>query len=123
MGDLLGTWLVAHFGCSNNQSISGTLSLRVLARTLLGSKKPRQAPGRGTASTGLAPLRVASLTRKNLAADKEKKLNHYHGKNSFSVKRMTVEADSAEELIDKIKNIEWEKQQDRHSGERFSFIV
>lgn len=57
------------------------------------------------------------------AADKEKKLNHYQGKDAFSVKRMTIEADSAEELIDKIKNIEWEKQQDSHSGERFSFTV
>lgn len=41
----------------------------------------------------------------------------------YSVKRTTVEAGSIEELIEKIKNIDWNNVSDSKSGDRFDFSV
>ena len=57
------------------------------------------------------------------AADKSKKKNPYEKEEEPSVKRTTVEADSVEELIEKIKNIGWDQVKDSFSGDRINFSV
>ena len=56
-------------------------------------------------------------------ADKSKKKNPYEKEEEPSVKRTTVEADSVEELIEKIKNIGWDQVKDSFSGDRINFSV
>ena len=41
----------------------------------------------------------------------------------YSVKRTIIEASSEEELKEKLKNIDWSKVTDSHSGDRFNFSV
>jgi len=57
------------------------------------------------------------------AAERAKKKNPYAKDEKTSVKRTTVEADTMEELIEKIKNVDWEKIEDSKSGDRFNFTV
>lgn len=57
------------------------------------------------------------------AADKAKKKNPYEKDEKPSVKRTRIEADSAEELIEKLKNIDWNKVENSHSGDRVNFAV
>ena len=57
------------------------------------------------------------------AADKSKKKNPYEKEEEPSVKRTTVEADSVEELIEKIKNIGWDQVKDSFSGDRINLSV
>ena len=40
-----------------------------------------------------------------------------------SVKRTTIEADSKEELLEKIKDVKWDDVKDSHSGDRFNFLA
>ncbi len=56
-------------------------------------------------------------------AEKAKKNNPYEKDKKNSVKRTSVEADSVEELIDKIKNIDWNSIGDSKSGDRFNFAI
>lgn len=59
----------------------------------------------------------------------EKKEKAKHQKNPYvknekeSVKRTTIEANSMEELMEKIKDVDWNKVKDSHSGDRFNFMA
>lgn len=57
------------------------------------------------------------------AAEKAKKKNPYEKEDKDTVKRATIEASSEEELIQKIKDYDWNKIQDSHSGDRFNFTA
>lgn len=57
------------------------------------------------------------------AKEKLEKKNPYMKDDKDSVKRTTVEATTVEELIDKIKNVDWSKVNDSHSGDRFNFSI
>lgn len=56
------------------------------------------------------------------AAEKKKK-NPYEKDDKESVKRTTIEADSEEELLEKLKELRWDKVKDSHSGDRFNFLA
>lgn len=61
---------------------------------------------------------------KRKEAEKEaSKKSPYEKQEKDTVKRTTVEADSMEELIEKIKNIDWNNVSDSKSGDRFDFSV
>ena len=57
------------------------------------------------------------------SAEKAKKKNPYEKEDKDTVKRTTIEASSEEELIQKIKDYDWNKIQDSHSGDRFNFTA
>ncbi len=57
------------------------------------------------------------------AAEKAKKKNPYEKEDKDTVKRATIEASSEEELIQKIKDYDWNKIQDSHTGGRFNFTA
>ena len=57
------------------------------------------------------------------AEKKASKKSPYEKEDKDSVKRTTVEAGSMEELIEKIKNIDWNNVSDSKSGDRFDFSV
>ena len=57
------------------------------------------------------------------AEKKASKKSPYEKEEKDTVKRTTVEADSMEELIKKIKNIDWNNISDSKSGDRFDFTV
>lgn len=57
------------------------------------------------------------------AHDKAGKKNPYEKDEKDLVKRTTVEAASIEELIEKIRNIDWSSISDSKSGDRFNFSV
>ena len=57
------------------------------------------------------------------AEKKASKKSPYEKQEKDTVKRTTVEADSMEELIEKIKNINWNNVSDSKSGDRFDFSV
>lgn len=57
------------------------------------------------------------------AADKAKKKNPYEKNDKPSVKRARIEADTEEEFIDKLKNLDWSKIEDSHSGDRVNFTA
>ena len=57
------------------------------------------------------------------AADKTKKKNPYEKNDKPSVKRARIEADTEEEFIDKLKNLDWSKIEDSHSGDRVNFTA
>ena len=57
------------------------------------------------------------------SADKAKKKNPYEKNDKPSVKRARIEADTEEEFIDKLKNLDWSKIEDSHSGDRVNFTA
>lgn len=57
------------------------------------------------------------------AEKKASKKSPYEKEEKDTVKRTTVEAGSMEELIEKIKNIDWNNVSDSKSGDRFDFSV
>ena len=57
------------------------------------------------------------------AEKKASKKSPYEKQEKDTVKRTTVEAESMEELIEKIKNINWNNVSDSKSGDRFDFSV
>lgn len=57
------------------------------------------------------------------AKEKVEKKNPYEKDDKDSVKRTTIEATSEEEFIEKLKNLDWSKVSDSHSGDRFNFSV
>ena len=57
------------------------------------------------------------------AEKKASKKSPYEKQEKDTVKRITVEADSMEELIEKIGNIDWNNVSDSKSGDRFDFSV
>lgn len=60
-------------------------------------------------------------------AEKKDKTRHqrnpYMKNDKDTVKRTTVEADSMEELMQKIKDVDWNKVKDSRSGDRFDFMA
>nr|WP_307006822.1 DUF6033 family protein [Agathobacter rectalis] len=56
---------------------------------------------------------------------KKKKAKKKERSTQVNIKRATVEANSKEELLDKIKNIEWDsiKPEDNKIGSRFDFSI
>ena len=56
-------------------------------------------------------------------ADKLKKKNPYEKADKDTVKRTTIEADTMEELMEKIKDVDWKNINDSKSGDRFNFSV
>ncbi len=67
-------------------------------------------------------------SREKKAEDKRHKetvgvKNPYEKDDKNSVKRATIVASSAEELLEKIKNFDWNKVQDSHSGDRFNYTA
>lgn len=57
------------------------------------------------------------------AADRIKRKNPYEKEEKPTVKRTTIEAFSEEELIEKLKSVEWNNITDSKSGDRFDFSV
>lgn len=55
--------------------------------------------------------------------EKTEKKNPYEKDDRNSVKRTTIEASSEEELIEKLKEFDWSKIKESHSGDRFNFTV
>ena len=53
----------------------------------------------------------------------EKKVNSYKKDDTSSVKKVVVEASSEEELVEKIKNVDWNKVSGEKVGARFDFSV
>ena len=60
---------------------------------------------------------------KKLAEKRPLKKSPYEKDDKDTVKRTTIEADSMEELLEKIKNIDWNNVADCKSGDRFDFSV
>ena len=60
---------------------------------------------------------------KKLAEKRPSKKSPYEKDDKDTVKRTTIEADSMEELLEKIKNIDWNNVADCKSGDRFDFSV
>lgn len=57
------------------------------------------------------------------AEKKASKKRPYEKEEKDAVKRTTVEADTMEDLIEKIRNIDWNNASDSISGDRFDFSV
>ena len=64
-----------------------------------------------------------SEEKKNSEKSEEKKVNSYKKDDTSSVKKVVVEASSEEELIEKIKNVDWNKVSGEKVGARFDFSV
>lgn len=64
-----------------------------------------------------------SEEKKTLEKSEEKKVNSYKKDDTSSVKKVVVEASSEEELIEKIKNVDWNKVSGEKVGVRFDFSV
>lgn len=64
-----------------------------------------------------------SEEKKTSEKSEEKKVNSYKKDDTSSVKKVVVEASSEEELIDKIKNVDWNKVSGEKVGARFDFSV
>ena len=64
-----------------------------------------------------------SEEKKNSEKSEEKKVNSYKKDDTSSVKKVVVEASSEEELIEKIKNVDWNKVFGEKVGTRFDFSV
>ncbi len=62
-------------------------------------------------------------TEEKKAAERTKKKNPYEKDEKPSIKRTTVEADSIDELMSKIKKIEWDKIEDSKPGDRVNYAV
>ena len=71
-----------------------------------------------TADTAGAEIQEKKAAEKKEAKKKERSTQ-------VNIKRATVEANSKEELLDKIKNIEWDsiKPEDNKIGSRFDFSI
>ena len=67
--------------------------------------------------------REKKAEERKAAEKKASKKSPYEKQEKDTVKRTTVEADSMEELIEKIKNINWNNVSDSKSGDRFDFSV
>ena len=61
--------------------------------------------------------------KKTAEKSEEKKVNLYKKDDTSSVKKVVVEASSEEELIEKIKNVDWNKVSGVNVGVRFDFFV
>ena len=61
--------------------------------------------------------------KKNAEKSEEKKVNSYKQDETTSMKKLVVEASSEEELIEKIKNVDWNKVSGVNVGARFDFSV
>ena len=61
--------------------------------------------------------------KKTAEKSEEKKINLYKKDDTSSVKKVVVEASSEEELIEKIKNVDWNKVSGVNVGVRFDFSV
>ena len=64
-----------------------------------------------------------SEEKKTSEKSEEKKVNSYKKDDTSSVKKVVVEASSEEELIEKIKNVDWNKVSGEKVGARFDFSV
>ena len=64
-----------------------------------------------------------SEEKKTSEKSEEKKVNSYKKDDTSSVKKVVVEASSEEELIEKIKNVNWNKVSGEKVGARFDFSV
>ena len=71
----------------------------------------------------LEKAREKKAEEKKAAEKKASKKSLYEKDDKDTVKRTTVEADSMEELIEKIKNVDWNNVPDSKSGDRFDFSV
>lgn len=71
----------------------------------------------------LEKAREKKADEKRAAEKKASKKIPYEKEEKDTVKRTTVEADSMEELIEKIKNIDWNNVSNSKSGDRFNFTV
>lgn len=67
--------------------------------------------------------REKNAEEKKVAEKRAHRKNPYAKKEESSVKRMTIEASSEEELIEKLKSAEWDKVKDSKSGDRINFSV
>ncbi|MBQ9136460.1 MAG: hypothetical protein IJX66_10280 [Lachnospiraceae bacterium] len=61
--------------------------------------------------------------KKTAEKSEEKKVNSYKKDDTSSVKKVVVEASSEEELVEKIKNVDWNKVSGEKVGARFDFSV
>lgn len=59
----------------------------------------------------------------NKNTDRTNRRNPYAKEDKPSIKRTTVEADTIEELLEKINNVDWDKVGESHSGDRVDFTV
>ena len=64
-----------------------------------------------------------SEEKKTSEKSEEKMVNSYKKDDTSSVKKVVVEASSEEELIEKIKNVDWNKVSGEKVGARFDFSV
>lgn len=67
--------------------------------------------------------RIAKHAEEKRAAEKSKRKNPYEKDDKDAIKRTTVEANSMEELLKKIKGVDWQKISESKSGDRFNFSV
>ena len=61
--------------------------------------------------------------KKKTAEKKAHKKNPYEKDTKDSVKRTTIEANSFNELLDKLEKVDWSNINDSKSGDRFNFSV
>lgn len=69
----------------------------------------------------LEKSREKKAEAKKAEEKKASKKNPYEKKEEKTVKRTTVEASSMEELIEKIKNVDWDSVPESKSGDKFNF--
>ena len=67
--------------------------------------------------------REKKAEEKKASERRANKKNPYEKDSKPSVKRTTIEADSYNELLDKLENMDWSKISDSKSGDRFNFSV
>lgn len=75
------------------------------------------------AKSGEKKAEEKKAEEKKVSEKKTAKKNPYEKDDKDFVKRTTLEANSMEELIEKIRNIDWNHIADSKSGDRFSFSV
>ena len=61
--------------------------------------------------------------KKAAEKNEDKKVNSYKKDDNLSVKKVVVEASSEEELIEKIKNVDWNKVSGGKVGIRFDLSI
>ena len=70
-------------------------------------------------------VRQQNAKAEQITQQKKKEAKKKERSTQVNIKRATVEANSKEELLDKIKNIEWDsiKPEDNKIGSRFDFSI
>lgn len=65
--------------------------------------------------------RIEKAREKRAEEKKTDRKNPYEKDDKDSIKRTTIEAASVEELIEKLRNLNWDNVAEAHSGDRFNF--